>query len=502
MSRLSGALHLRQQRRKNRWQIRLRDACFIQDRASRGLGLLLAVTFIYLLAEFAFSAWLIDAMASNADPNTLQRIDQWGRFLSGVSLALLAWPLVFLYGRGWRQTLLCLTVVSLGLGCMAYSGERALMRYLIKYSSPESRAAAVTGVQLRQGMAVDAVDTLVFQDVWNEGLAASVSGRAFAPIAAFLISPYRHRDIRPAGLDAEYQRYVLSQREMHQRYLLYRDPQEVQRQARQQWDAYLAELATLNPAWGTIRVTRGGSDAVPAAAAAQVRQRLRERGLMLSDQWRTGDREGFVHAAEAQLSRGLHGMPANLSLGEFVAHPRTQRLWRAALNYPESVPPLSLTPIGSTTFSSRYYRPLMDARQALPPRDYGHQPGAYADGAERAAQGKRAYGIMMTPVVSLTLSLLGILLHLFRGSFLLTQALTGWRIRHPGAELTVLVMSVMLVCLLAQALLPAAVTAQPMYQQWAQSGGAIMGLIDAMVRLQSAAYPLFELVRYVIRLPV
>lgn len=443
-----------EQRKKARWHQRCRELLFVKDPARARVAVLLAASLVYLLAEFAFSAWIVEATAFNADAATLSSARVYGRLLTGCAIGLLAWPM--LRGRGGRgRALLLFLLVSGSLAWAAYETERAVLAKLVHYSSAQARAAAVTGMLLRQGLAVDAVDPAEFDGLWQEGLEASIPGKSFAAMVAFLAAPYLDDADGAHDLDEAYARFVRSQLAMQKRFQAYRDPESFRRQAIQQWESRRPARHAREPA--------------------------------------SEDRVAFIARSESALRQraGVDGLPPDLSLGQFAAHPRMQAAWRAMLAYPDTSPGLSLTPIGRDTFAARYYRPMLDAHRQLPPRDYGHQPAAYVNGAERAAQGQRAFELMVAPMLGLALSLFGILVHVCRGGLLLTQYASGWRFRHAGAELAALLACAWAICQLAR-LLPVTLAAQPAYEAWAAGGGVATGLLDAMIRLQILGYPLFD----------
>ncbi|MFU1926845.1 hypothetical protein ACLQ9J_08285 [Bordetella hinzii] len=461
MSRLSGAMLLRryEQRNKARWHQRCRERLFVKDPARARLAVLLAASLVYLLAEFAFSAWIVEATAFNADAATLSGARVYGRLLTGCAIGLLAWP-VLRGGRG--RALLLFFLVSGSLAWATYETERVVLAELVRYSSAQARAAAVTGMLLRQGLAVDAVDPAEFEGLWHEGMEASVPGKSFAAMVAFLAAPYLDGAEGAHDLDEAYARFVRSQLAMQKRFQAYRDPESFRRQALQQWESRRPVGRAREPA--------------------------------------SEDRAAFVARSESALRQraGVDGLPPGLSLGQFAAHPRMQAAWRAMLAYPDTSPRLSLTPIGRDTFAARYYRPMLDARRQLPPRDYGHRAAAYVNGAERAAQGQRAFELMVAPMLGLALSLFGILVHVCRGGLLLIQYASGWRFRHAGVELVALLACVWAICQLAR-FLPVTLAAQPAYESWVAGGGVATGLLDAMIRLQTLGYPLFDFVFQLLR---
>ena len=512
-----------------RWQ-RLRQRFLTRDPKARGLRVLTVVTLLYLYIEFSFSAWLLDVMSENAS-NRVDTAEAWGRLISGFAVALLVWPVIFARTRRWRVTVPLLIVVSLAIITAVYQGERKLIDALVDSSTAESRAAAVTGALLRQGLATGTVSASMLDGLWADENAQSVAGKAFVGVVSYMaaqsdaarrqtmaIAPEVVRAVieqNVGGRDAEYQRFVDSQEDIRGRhkYFYERGIQNHQKElariparAERDWERYLDRLDAKNRKWGRARLRDRSGELVPGFVAPRVRDEVRKMGLDVPDSWRTGDKAYFVRLAQQKyrkqmneaLQRELEGMPPNLGLEAFAAHPVVQKKWRAGLGYPDKVARLTLAVISADEFNKRYYQPVLAGRTMDRLQDYRSQARDYGAGGKREAEGRKAYEAMIAPVFALTLSLLGALVHIGKTGLLLAQLASGWRFRSPLLKAGALLAAVLLVCLLARVAISTPLTSHPTYQAWTQAGGGqpvLTAVLDTMIKMQSLAYPVFDVAR-------
>ncbi|OZI72311.1 hypothetical protein CAL22_15935 [Bordetella genomosp. 12] len=446
-----------EQRKKARWLRLWRDSLFLQDSAAHRAALPLVFCLIYLLAECALSARLIEICAVDVHGHALAGARACGRVLSACAIVLLVWPMLRSSTSRGRALLYGGLLVA-ALSWAAGSLERVVLDRLIDASSVQARATAVATLQWRRDAAAAAPEAAPFAALWPAGMPVSVSGQAVAAMVGFLMAPEPEPVPADADLEQAYQRFVSSQFTVRSRFQAYRDAAVFRHEAM--------------AAWSEPRHRAGASkDAQHAAFVAQTEASLRQQA-------------------------GVDSLPPGLSLGEFAAHPLTQASWRTLLAYPQTSPPLSLTPIGRETFALYYYRPLRDAR-AQPASAVLAAPQRYANGAEREAYGRRAYELMVAPMLGLALSLLGMLTHLCRAGLLTIHYVSGWRLRRAGVELVALVAGVWALSLAARNW-PAGLVADPAYAAWAASGGIDIGWLDALVRLEVLGYPLFDLVFHVL----
>ncbi|MGH8463073.1 MAG: hypothetical protein ACRER5_02935 [Pseudomonas sp.] len=123
-------------------------------------------TAAYLVVELAFNARLLDVVGGGATPEEIDRIEIWGRAISGFALALVCWPWLIkrgttrratLLGHAWRLTW-CSAVFIVGM----YAFQEALLRTLVDNSSSAELRTAQHLVLLQSGLVheVAIVDSL------------------------------------------------------------------------------------------------------------------------------------------------------------------------------------------------------------------------------------------------------------------------------------------------------------------------------------------------------
>ncbi|MFJ4452956.1 hypothetical protein ACIP1G_03545 [Pseudomonas sp. NPDC089392] len=513
----------------------IKNRLMTHDPKARGLWLLTAVTLCYLFVEFAFSAALLGVMAGN-DTHDIESAEQFGRVLSGFAVALLFWPVVFARSRDWG---LIGGILVLGSAAVIYAvaqGERKLIDSLVERSTAESRAAAVTGTLLRQGLATNTISADMLEGLWSGATAQSTAGKAFVSVVAYIatesdsalaqtlvLAPDVVRGVieqDTGGLDREYQRYLESQDSIRNRYNnryvqgladFRKEMNKVPARANRMWEDYLDRLDAKNRDWGRARIGRArtGNELVPAFVAPRVRAEVRKMGLDVKDSWRTGDKATFVRLAEASLrkhmqeslAKQLDGLPYNLSLEAFAAHPTVQRKWRLELQYPENVSGLSLASLSRAQFEQRYYQRALSGRTRDGLEKYAGQVADHRDGGPREAEGKKAYEAMIAPVFALTLSLLGAMVHLGKSVLLLIQVKSGWRFKNALIKSCCLASGILLVLLLGRVFISTDLTSHPTYQAWTRASGqqsAGAYALDTMIKVETLAYPVLNVPRQMI----
>ncbi|AHV94840.1 hypothetical protein FYA67_12625 [Bordetella holmesii] len=442
-----------EQRRKTRWLRLWRDSLFTKDPAGARLAIPLAACLVYLFAECALSAWLIELCAVDAYEAASSTVCIVGRTLSACAIVLVVWPMLRVHTRRNRALLVSCVLVA-GLAWAGTGIERAVLAQWVEDSSAQSRVAALTSMPRRSSLPDDEPESISLAARWPNGMPVSVSGKTVAAMIGFLVKS----DPMPpdeAGLEQAYQRYVNSQFTIRDRFLAYRDPDAFRHQAMGRWQEK-----------GHVSMTAS-----------------------------RGEQTAFAARGQTVLQQQAHidGLPSGLSLGQFAAHPLVQESWRTLLGYPPGSPPLSLTPLGRENFALYYFRPFLSAHAVQAAGRSTLAPQRYVNGAEHEAQGRRAYERMVAPILGLALSLLGMLTQLCRAGLLLIQYASGWRFRRVGFELAALAAGVWLICLAASCL-PLPLTAEPPYALWSASEGAGSRWLDGLMRLEVIGYPLFDLV--------
>ena len=516
-------------------------SAFLLKGKQRGLTVLATITFLYLLTEFAFSAWLLDVMASDSSKDTISQVEHYGRLISGFAVALLVWPWVLRATRYLITSIIALTIVTTPIMAAVYFGERALIDSLVKSSTADERAAAMTGSLLRQGLASGSIQGQMLNGLWQAENAQSTAGKAFAGVVAYMaassteaqnqtmaIAPTLIREVidhRSGGAEAELERFIASQNDIKSQYSSYLKGQNDYREAMKvvgdrannAWEEYLDALGKRHKFWGRymIKYTRDGHLA-PKRARPEIRRAVRAKGIPVSDDWNTGDKATFVRLAkgvytkEIQKSYGLQmqGLRSGLSLMQFAADPIVQKRWHEAMGYPDTIGKLSLSSLSQKEFTSKIYESVLASRTNRQLTNYQAKAHAYGEGQTLEKDGTLAYESMIAPVLALTLSLIGALVHIAKSGLLAVQLSTGWHFKSGLIKSMVISIGVILTLYIASISISTELTSHPTYQQWNQIRNEIdfksiesikahllSVSLDAMIKMQSIAYPVFNIVR-------
>src|SRR5690554_1087452 len=90
---------------------------------TRGLTFLLVATLVYLVVEFAFSAWLIDVLGGPATKDNIKEVEHWGRIISGFAVALMFWPRCFAKTRTYFGAIFRISIISCAIIFTVYHAE-------------------------------------------------------------------------------------------------------------------------------------------------------------------------------------------------------------------------------------------------------------------------------------------------------------------------------------------------------------------------------------------
>jgi len=514
---------------------------FLVKGTQPGLVLLAVVTAVYLLLEFAFSAWLLDVMAASFAQGEVDRVEHVGRLISGFGVSLLFWPWALRCASGPIRRIFLLAAVTLPAMWGVYHAERALIDYLVATSTPEQRAAAVTGSLLRQGIVTGSVTEKMLDGLWNESTSQSTAGKAFVGVVAFMaasssqalqqtmaLAPALVRDDidrRTGGVSSEYARYKEGQDSIRSQYDAYvRGQKEFSiaiskagERANQAWEDYLDALTRRHNNWGRTRVNRPfkNGELAPLTTKKSIIKAIRKQGINVPDNWNTGDKATFVARAKeayelkarAQFTKKLGGLREGMSLAQFAADPSIQRRWRNALGYSSSVM-LAVSTMSEKQFASQIYPSILSSRTKEQLTVYQAKADTYGEGQERSKEGAQAFEAMIAPVFALTLSLIGALVHAAKTMLLAVQLRTGWHFRSGWHKTSAILLVVIFTFVLGSKTISTELTSHETYTNWTSKGtqvdfqsiSAVRGAftsaaLDSMIKLQSIAYPAFNVVR-------
>lgn len=512
-----------------------------RDLGCKALLFLTGVTVGYLLVEMAFSAWLIDILAGGASSKSIRNAEHIGRLLSGFALALLFWPKAL--GQRHRIDQIAMLVIVTGAIMFSfYHAQRMFVDHLVRNSGHESRAAAVIGTLLHTGLVTGQIHGDMLGGLWTPQIMASPAGKAFAGISAYMaagsqqalsqtmsLAPHLIRtgiDQSLGGASAEHERFLTSQQVIRDQFESYQEAAQRYRQAAGRadqesanaWEEYLDHLDAQHPYWGRkmIKYPRRDGHLVIEKAVKPTREAVRSMGIMVPNNWNTGDKRTFLAAAKkayldkikSQLGEPLQGMPMNLDLHGFAASKQIQAQWKASLGYPDSISSLPIRGITPSQFASQIYTQTLDQRTQSTLDEFRTDAVNYADGQALSQKGREAYEAMIVPVMALVFSLLGCMTHLFKSGFLLIHLSTGLHIRSAKIKGIAIITLCFVALFLAATRVQTPLTSHPTYRQWASistqidangsmsTPSAIVGLgLDSVIKAQSIAYPAFSYVK-------
>lgn len=475
-------------------------------------GWLVAVwlaTLGYLVIELSFNARLLDVVGGNASPQEVDRIEIWGRLISGFALALFGWPRWIRQARsrhsGTLRRIRHVAWWSLLAMLAMYIAQESIIRSLVNSSSEAQLAQAQHLVLLRNGLHEGLVE-LPGLEVDGERL-TSAEGKALLAMFPMLASGLG--DLIGTRFDAGQRERVtgmLVTRRMgdpnlhldgyrdlvqaiHDGYVQYGEAlAEVDRQGAEAWSKYTRDLRR--------RGYRPNS--VPRRGHAQVRRNVRASGVYVASDWRPGDRAGFVEAATrdgrlsarrefsarmAAESPAFAGVSPPDTFDEFMRGEDTQPRILSALGYSclEKFDP----DIGTAdAFMANLYQAEADCQT---------QRVLARHGEEEA--GRDARRLLLVPIIALFLSLLGGLAHIGKMIYLTRKLVLGRQRPEPRWALVIALGPPALLLLIAWIPL-GKITSQQLYRSLEADLPKAKALVmRSTIHGQHLGYPLFDGVR-------
>lgn len=475
-------------------------------------GWLVAVwlaTIGYLVVELSFNARLLDVVGGSASPEEVDRIEIWGRLISGFALALFGWPRWIRQAwsryHGTLRRFWHVAVWSLLAMLAMYIVQESILRSLVNRSTEAQLVQAQHLVLLRNGLHEGLV-TLPGLEIDGTRL-TSAEGKAFLAMFPALASGLG--ELISTRFDADQREQVtlmLVTRRMgdpnvhldgyrslvqavHEGYIKYGEAvAEVDRQGAEAWTKYTRDLRRRGYSPGSV----------PRRGHARVRSSVRSSGVPVASDWRPNDRAGFIEAATrtgrlsaraefgsrmAAESEAFAGVQLPDTYGEFMQGEETQARLLSALGYS-----------CLTTFN-----PDIETADAFMSNLYLAEADCQKDrilaghGEEKA--GRDAMRLLLVPIIALALSLLGALAHIGKLAYLTRKLVLG-RERSEARWVLALILGPP-VLLVSMALIPLGkITSQGLYQSLEGDLPKATALImRGTIHGQHVGYPLFDAVR-------
>lgn len=404
--------------------------------------LLLVLTVIYIVCEASFNARLLDVVGASPTPPETHSIEVWGRSLSGFAVGLLVFQIAL--GRHFKQgkpvkNLLRVGLYTLIAGLFTYSSLQAIVDGVVRNSSPAFRSDSVSIALFRKELVEgrEKIDGMV----GTNNAFATPEGKAFLAIMPALAAGAQDPDTATAndirrilrrdidaklresvgGMHQEYKGFVKSIERYYEKYSRIRTTGDAKREARARrvWDDYESYLR---------RHHSTTPDRIPAHLKPSI-LRYVQTLFPFPDNWDLADYETFkrVVAGHIPLEKETAGItvngefiPAGLSFEEFFARPVIQNALSEKMKAPKGT--TFKADYGSTeTFHKQVGTLVADGNAKDKMRLFLAPVETFADGAKNANAGLEAARAALVPPIALFFSLIGLIGHTGKLSYLLAS---------------------------------------------------------------------------------
>jgi len=486
-----------------------------------------AATGVYLMFELAFNSRLLDVAGGLTKPEQVTSIEQCGRIISGIALALGVCGMVVMprrYKMGWPPGKYLTTLALVSAVCITfmYNFEKQLIDKLTDRSDGQSRRIAahlqlLSHALLTQNLKLEGIDLSGCTLATPEGktfialfpvLAFSTNNlneKAEAAIHTIIEDTVRaqiggrehfynetfHKSAE-AILDAYKTSYVTGVNSM------FKSLDDIPKTQENSWDEYVTDL----------RKHGYTPEKVPRMGWGRVRQDVRKQGVPVPDSWAPTDKATFTavirtkveHEARRRYEDSIHKqfgpnaeLPDNLTFEQFAMAAPVQRKWHAELKVDPAVP---LSPTMSIdTYSRLVYQPMFDKAVREAVAKYTADAASFGPGGAHEALGADAMRALLVPPIALGFSLMGALVHLFKFSLFTAKWVSPWHKTNFR-----MIGSVVVIGALCAFLAPNPITRSEIYGYFHEQTKAKLSWVPSMalkwvIQAQPFAYPVNEYVR-------
>lgn len=501
-------------------------ASFLGNRIERPpyMGWLILATAAYLLTELAFNAHLLDVAGGVSDIHDIERVEHYGRLISGVAAALAVcgsfiFPSLAKEGASAGKYLAACILLGGPIIAGVYQGEKKLVDILVAKSTAEERQQAAllsaASHQLRRdGIEVKGINI-------GGATLGTPEGKAFValftpivfqlPEAGKVLDNQLNSIARQivadslGGIDGFYDKaYSPSLKQMEEFFGRYADAVDGYTRAHR---GYSAEATK---AWANyearLKKHRMTPDTVQPAYFDRVRSDVRKAGVPVHSNWIPSDKGAFLVAfrdayqkrISARLNEGMRSaglttaLPLNLgSFDKFLGHPVVQKRWKESINVPEA----GTLKNGMTkdAFDKAVFAPMV-ARLA---KDYVSDLRAdvvhFEPGGRLWTMGEEAMRSVVVPPLALGLSILGAIVHLCKVMLYTSKVII------PYSRVGLASMALFVALAIAPFGLPNAITQTQTYanveRSALDSGRVTPYLYRWVIQSQAYAYPVNNWVR-------
>ena len=418
------------------------------DRQRTACLAMMAATGLYLLFEIPFGSLVLDVVGSAATREEIDRLEWIGRVFTALAALIVVWGWLFdrfIAGLAdLRRTALALALSALVVVPVVHQLVWHLVEGVVAASSPAARQRAANAQLLRTELfsAKPRIDGLVLEPgalsrpEWKAFAAAAplvgiADPRALAAVASGFRELLR-RDVedRLGGpVRFREKEFEPALAELRKAYGAYRDglaartaalqPAEAQADTRwREWREFMMRVSDKTMRFDTAEVRN-------------LRAKLAYKGLHLADDQDPRSERDFKRAIIGEASKpaeaafdakvrealGTDGaLPRDIdTFARFAAQGPVQAKMRSLLGLDPSKTPLTVDAEGAA-FEKGVYRPVSEAVQRKLSAAYVGDPSSFADGGANDTLGRDVFRAGIVPPIALALSLLGILVHVFKFS--------------------------------------------------------------------------------------
>lgn len=408
---------------------------------------MLAATGLYLLFEIPFGSLVLDVVGSAATTAEIERLEWTGRVFTALAVLIVVWGTLFdRYVDGLadlRRTYVAMALAALVVVPVVHQAVWYAVEAFVASSSPAARQRAANAQLLRTelfsskpriaGLPVE--PGVLQQPEWKAFAAAApmvgiAEPRALASVSSSFQALLRRNVEERMGGPDEFRRKEFEPAlvELHKAYDGYRDGVKIRAEA-------------LGPAgrgaddrwkdWQTFMTKVSAGMEFSPSDVRNLRAKLATKGVRMSDDQDPRSERDFKRAvmgeavkpvesafdARVREALGRDGvLPRDIdTFARFAAQAPVQAKMKSLLGMDEGASALPVDAQGPA-FEKGVYRPVIDAVQRRLSASYLGEPGTFADGAKDGVLGRDVFRASLVPPVALLLSLLGILVHVFKFS--------------------------------------------------------------------------------------
>lgn len=416
-------------------------------------------TAVYLIVELAFNARLLDVVGGGASTEEIEKIEVWGRIISGFALALIFWPAIIKRadskGFGWMKRNLSLAFWSALAIAGMYNGQEMLLNHLVDTSTPEELQTAQHLVLLQTGVSnnVAVVDSL---ELTQERISTPEGKATLAllPILASHVEDVGESFTSDTRLSIARNVILSAQGDPGERFEHFRSLLKALQEA---YNGYYAMAAKIQA------TTRNRN-----AAKRQLQQAKIELGEALTE-----------------VMPGLYRIIPPDSPQEFLEHPAMQVIMLDTLGF-TCIRSASFQPKNGEEFKAGFFDREVDCLLERHERE---------DGDPEA--GRTARRALLVPFMALVFSLMGALAHVTKLSLYVLTLVRGYPLfKKPGRfAMVTLILPAALVTVFAWTM-SSDTTSSKAFRSLEQQAGLVMRtMIRGTIHGQMVGYPIFEGVR-------